>query len=186
MNSAGQRSDGRIRESVPVKSQAQNPKKSSSRPPTALRLELNQKMRGHILNRKGRQQTQRGNQQKMGEAEVSGLENQHSHNQYSYSRRNAVVVPMQDTKQRDSVRHPAQRPSGHDGSPKVSSSEGLKRETRTSQTGTCITVELLHPTPVEVLNDSLETQTGRKICLYILKFNLLIHILVFSVISMVQ
>uniref|UniRef100_A0A9J7Y8E4 DNA 5'-3' helicase n=1 Tax=Cyprinus carpio carpio TaxID=630221 RepID=A0A9J7Y8E4_CYPCA len=110
--SAGQSSDTSIRERVPVKSQA--PRKSSSRPPTSLKLDLNQKVKGHILNRKEREQTQRGNQQKIVEAEAP-------------------------------------------------SAERLKRERRTSETGTCIAVEPLLPTPllnVSVPKDSLETQTA--------------------------
>uniref|UniRef100_A0A9J8ADJ3 BRCA1 interacting helicase 1 n=1 Tax=Cyprinus carpio carpio TaxID=630221 RepID=A0A9J8ADJ3_CYPCA len=113
--SAGQSSDTSIRERVPVKSQA--PRKSSSRPPTSLKLDLNQKVKGHILNRKEREQTQRGNQQKIVEAEAP-------------------------------------------------SAERLKRERRTSETGTCIAVEPLLPTPllnVSVPKDSLETQTGIKV-----------------------
>lgn len=116
-----------------MKSQA--PRKLSSRPPTTLKLDLTQKVKGHILNRKEREQTQRGNQQKFGGAEAS-------------------------------------------------SAEKLKRERRTSETGTCITVESLLPTPllnVPVLKDSLETQTGRNICLYVLKCNVLTHILVFYI-----
>lgn len=116
-----------------MKSQA--PRKSSSRPPTSLKLDLNQKVKGHILNRKEREQTQRGNQQKIVEAEVP-------------------------------------------------SAERLKRERRTSETGTCIAVEPLLPTPllnVSVPKDSLETQTGWNICLYVLKFNVLTHILVFCI-----
>lgn len=127
MNSAGQSSDASIRERVPVKSQA--PLKSSSRPPTFLNLDLNQKVKGLILNRNEREQTQRGNQQKIGEVEAP-------------------------------------------------SAERLKRERRTSETGTCITVEPLPPTPVPnvpVLKHRLETQTGRNISLNILKFSVLIH-----------
>ncbi len=122
LNSAGQSSDASIRERVPVKSQA--PLKSSSRPPTFLNLDLNQK-----VNRNEREQTQRGNQQKIGEAEAP-------------------------------------------------SAERLKRERRTSETGTCIAVEPLPPTPVlnvPVLKHRLETQTGRNISLNILKFSVLIH-----------
>lgn len=125
MNSAGQSSDASIRERVPVKSQA--PLKSSSRTPTLLNLDLNQKVKGH---RKEREQTQRGNQQKIGEAEAP-------------------------------------------------SAERLKRERRTSETGTCITVEPLPPTPVlnvPLLKDRLETQTGRNVSLNIRKFNVLIHL----------
>lgn len=125
LNSAGQSSDASIRERVPVKSQA--PLKSSSRPPTLLNLDLNQKVKGH---RKEREQTQRGNQQKIGEAEAP-------------------------------------------------SAERLKRERRTSETGTCITVEPLPPTPVlnvPLLKDRLETQTGRNVSLNIRKFNVLIHL----------
>ncbi|XP_058655243.1 Fanconi anemia group J protein isoform X3 [Onychostoma macrolepis] len=113
--SAGQNSDANIRERVPVKSQA--PLKSCSRPPTSLKLDLNQKVKGHILNRKEREQTQKGNQQKIEEAEAP-------------------------------------------------SAETLKRERRTSETGTCITVEPLPPTTVlnvPILKDRLETQTGIKV-----------------------
>lgn len=178
-NSAGQSSDLRIRERVP----AQNPHKTSSRPPTSLKPELNQKMRGHILNRKESKHTHRGNQQKLREAEDFGQDNCSNvqtvvlHNQYSRARTNAVVVPLQGAKRRDSVRHPTQRPSGHHGSSDVSSAERLERERRTRETGTCITVEPLPPS-LAVLNDSLETQTGRKICLYILKMYVLIHLLI--------
>ncbi len=105
LNSAGQSSDARIRERVPVKSQA--PLKSSSRPPTLLNLDLNQK--GH---RKEREQTQRCNQLKIVEAEAP-------------------------------------------------SAERLKRQRRTSETRTCITVEPLPPTSVltvHLLKERLETQ----------------------------
>lgn len=105
-----------------MKSQA--PLKSSSRPPTFLNLDLNQKVKGLILNKNEREQTQRGNQQKIVEAEAP-------------------------------------------------SAERLKRERRTSETGTCITVEPLPPT--HVLKHRLETQTGRNISLNILKFSVLIH-----------
>lgn len=163
LNSAGQSSDVRIRERVPVKPQAQNPHKTSSKPPTSLKPELNQKMRGNILNRKESKHTDRGNQQKLREAEDFGQDNCSKtvvlQNQYSRARTNAVVVPLQGAKQRDSVRHPTQRPSGHQGSSDVSSAERLERQRRTRETGTCI-----KPLPPSVLNDSLETQTGRKIC----------------------
>lgn len=91
-----------------MKSQA--PHKTSS---TLLKLDLNQKVRGHIL------KTQRGNQQKIGEPE-----------------------PL--------------------------SAERIKRQRITSEV------------PVEVLNDCLDTQTGREICLNVFKFNVVVYILVFS------
>lgn len=183
LNSAGQSSDLRIRERVPVKFQAQNLHKTNSKPPTSLKPELNQKMRSHILNRKESKRTHRGNQQELREAEDFGQDNCSNvqtvvlHNQYSHARTNAVVVPLQGAKRRDSVRHPTQRPSGLHGSSDVSSAERLERQGRTSETGTCITVEPLPPS-LAVLNDRLETQTGRKICLYILKLYVLINFLI--------
>ncbi|XP_056127141.1 Fanconi anemia group J protein isoform X1 [Rhinichthys klamathensis goyatoka] len=75
----------------------------------------------------------------------------------------AASVPLHGAKQRDSVRHPTQRPLGHHGASEVSSAERLKRERRTSKAGTCITVKPLPPTSVEVQNDNLETQTGIKV-----------------------
>ncbi len=51
------------------------------------------------------------------------------------------------------------------------SAERLKRQRRTSETRTCITVEPLPPTSVHLLKDRLETQTGRNVSLNILKFN---------------
>lgn len=182
LNSAGQSSDVRIRERVPVKSHAQNSYKTSARPPASLKPELNQNLRGHFLNRKGTKHTLIGNQQKLREAEDFAQENCSDvqtvvlHNQYSPARTNAVVVPLQGAKRRDSVRHPAQRPSGHHGSSDVSSAERLERERRTRESGTCITGEPLPPS-LEVLNDSLETHTGRKICIYILKLYALINFL---------
>lgn len=190
LNSAGQSSDTRIRERVSVKWQAQNPHKTSSRPPTSLKPELIQKMRGHILNRKETKHTHRGSQQKLREAEGFGKENGSGvqsvvlHNQFTHARTNAIAVPLHGAKRRDSVRHPTQRPVGHHGASEVSSAERLERERRTSKAGTCITVKPLPPTSVEVQNDNLETQTGRKICLYVFKFDVLVHFLIFSVVSM--
>lgn len=148
---------------MPKKSQAQNPHKSTSS--ASLTPELNQKRRLCILNRKDMKQTQSGNQRKIKEVEA---------------RINAVVVPLQKAIRRDSVRHSTQKPSGKERSREVSSSE---RERRTSETSTCIKVEPLPPTPVKVLNDSLEIQKGRK--------NLLIslivcpNILLFSAVSII-
>ncbi|XP_067306671.1 Fanconi anemia group J protein isoform X2 [Pseudorasbora parva] len=161
--SAGQSSDIRIKEKVPVKCQAQNPHKISSRPPNSFKPQLNQNMRGHILNRKVTKHTHKGNQQKLRQDEGFGLERCSSvqsvvlHNQFSHARTNAIVVPLQGAKRRDSVRHPTQRPSGHHGSSELSSAERLERERR----NTCITVK--PPTYVAGQKDSLEIQMGIKV-----------------------
>ncbi|KAK7171882.1 hypothetical protein R3I93_004242 [Phoxinus phoxinus] len=159
---SGQSSDARIRERVSVKWQAQNPHKTSSRPPTS------QKMRGHILNRK---ETKHPlfSQQKLreaggfGQVNGSGVQSVVLHNQFTHARTNAIAVPLHGTKRKDSVRHPTHRPLGHHGASEVSSAVRLERGRRTSKAGTCMTIKPLPPTSVELQNDNLETQTGIKV-----------------------
>jgi len=189
-NSAGQSSDARIRERVAVKWQAQNPNKTSSMPPTSLKPELIQKTRGHILNKMETNHTHRGSLQKLreddgfGQENGSGVQSVVLHNQFTHVRTNAIAVPLHEAKRRDSVRHPTQRPLGRHGASEVSSAERLKREKRTNKAGTCVTVKPLPPTSVEVQNDNFETQTGRRICLYVFQFYVLIDFLIFRVVSM--